>query len=689
MSNPAEPETAVEAGAHAGRRRAASRHRSSWSGPLPSWQSWLLRRGLPLVSLAPALLATLLVQGSAPARLPSGAARFAFAGADLAVRPGALDGYGSPFTTPVVAWLGYGWLERALLGGTAQPVAAAVRGVLVLLALATIALLWLLARRLGASGLAAGAAAGVLGVAPIAVAVHAVPTAADLAAPALLGAGLLLTVRRHALLLAATAGVLAGAAILVEPAAIAALPALAVPVAVGARYGGVRRRLVPAGIALLAVAGIGVLDLLVLAARPTGGAPARALDALGAAAAAARPVPSAGGASGSLWLATDPLALLVAAVAIVVAATLPGGRMLAATAALLLAVSVWPLGAEPLAVPALVLPIVALAIALVVDRGVVALGSPTFLVSLIGAGWLMGVAALLVVALVVCVAGLLPAARDGQPPTAQAAAWVRSNVPRDQVVLVDVASWADTARGAQAEVAWYAPPRSPGAVPSSVPWGTADYVLAEPGLRGSATGAAAAVLRSSVVIRTFGTGDGAVQVRARSGAGGGGAPSTSPSPTPSPTSSSSAGPSKSGSASPSASPSADAAQALRAAEARQSTGTQLARNPRIVLRAADRDLLRRGVVDSRITLALGQLASMHTVTVTGFPAGEGDKAGVRRRMLIGAIDGVRVPGDATQTGVLLRYLSALQPPYAPQGLDARDEGVLASFSANPTFVPSP
>src|SRR3954471_21550009 len=91
-----------------GRRRGASRHRSSGSRSLPPRFAWLIRRGLPLTSLAPALLATALVQGLAPMRLPEGVARFAVAGADLVLVPGALDGYDHPFATPAVAWAGYG-----------------------------------------------------------------------------------------------------------------------------------------------------------------------------------------------------------------------------------------------------------------------------------------------------------------------------------------------------------------------------------------------------------------------------------------------------------------------------------------------------------------------------------------------------------------------------------------------------
>jgi hypothetical protein len=295
----------------------------------------------------------------------------------------------------------------------------------------------------------------------------------------------------------------------------------------------------------------------------------------------------------------------------------------------------------------------------------------------------MGVVALLVVAVVAWVVSLVAPDRDLGRQLTASADWVRTGVPRGQVVLVDVATWPDAARSAPASVGWYAPPTTAGPVPSSAPWSSASWIVADPALRATATGAAAAALQRTVPVRFFGKDDAAVQVKALPGvapdqpSGTGGSPSRSASPTPTST----------GSASPLPSPSGSAA--ALSAEARRTTGGQLAQNPRIVLGAADRTLLQRGAVDSRITLVLGQLASQHTVTVSGFPAGPGDVPGVRRRVVIGAVDGIRVPGDPSQTGVLLGYLSGLRSPYAPQALNANGAGVLVTFSANPTFVPSP
>src|SRR3954453_4972616 len=157
-----------------GRRREHSRHRSSGGSGLPGWVAWTLRSGMPLISLLPALIAVVLVQSLNPAaqRVPTGEGRFTVGGSWAAAQPGAIVGYQHWTTTPVIGWLQLGALEKALLGGTAQSVLASVHGAMLLVALATVVLLWFVLRRVGASGLAAGAATAVFGIAPIAVVVH-------------------------------------------------------------------------------------------------------------------------------------------------------------------------------------------------------------------------------------------------------------------------------------------------------------------------------------------------------------------------------------------------------------------------------------------------------------------------------------------------------------------------------------
>jgi hypothetical protein len=120
---------------------------------------------------------------------------------------------------------------------------------------------------------------------------------------------------------------------------------------------------------------------------------------------------------------------------------------------------------------------------------------------------------------------------------------------------------------------------------------------------------------------------------------------------------------------------------------RKQTGAELARNPRLTLAGPARELLRAGDVDSRVSIVLGQLASGHRVTVLDFPAFAGEPGGPRRRVLISALDGHRVPADVERKAVLLRYLSGLRGDFATASIDETDAGVLATFAPDLTFVP--
>ena len=653
-----------------GRRRETSRHRTSRGAGLPRWLAWTLRSGTPFVSLLPVVVAVVLVQSLSPdaQRVPVGGARFAVAGAWALSAPGGAVGYSHWFTTPAIGWLELGALERVLLGGTAQSVLAAAHGALLLVALAGVVLVWFVARRAGASGLAAGGAAAAFALVPIAIDVHTAIEPADLAVVWLLVAALLVLGPRGAVA-ATAAGATAGAAVLTAPLAVLALPTLAwafalprnrrerILRAVGAPPVQVSRRpaLGAAAGLVVALAG-GLLAALVLSA-PAPGAAARVADGIGAAAAAQFPSAAAGAASAVRWLTTDPLSLLIGAVAIILAARSRRFLPAAVLAGLLALASFWPAGRDAVTPVVLLLPVMTLATASVIDRAVVALGQPRFIVSLVGSGWLTAVGALLVVAAVAWIAGLAHLVPGARQPLTRAEGWVRQSVPRGQEVLVDLAAWPDLARGSQADVGWFAPADAAPA-PSSAPWSDADYLVTSGDGLAESTGASRTAYERSLTVARFGSGSSAVAIRAvRS--------------TPAP---------RSGSA-------PQSAAERRAQAARVSTGSQLAQNPRLTIDGPDRALLQGGEVDSRVAIVLAQLLAVHRVTVGGFPAVASDSGEVRRQLLISAIDGHRVPGDATATGTVLRYLSQLRGSYATATIDATDAGVLATFAPDPTFVP--
>jgi hypothetical protein len=435
-------------------------------------------------------------------------------------------------------------------------------------------------------------------------------------------------------------------------------------------------------VAVLVVAGV---VALVLASLPRTAAGSVAAG-IAAAAAAQAPFPTVGTAAIPAWLGTDPLTLLVALLALALAVRVRRLLPASVTALLVLVGSLWPDGRDAVGPVALLLPIAALAIAAAVDEAVVLLGHPRFQRSLVGSGWLMGVAAVLVVAAVVW-AGALARLRPGPDgAVAEASGWLRTSVPAGQVVLAELPAWPTLQAASSRPVGWYAPPLVAGPAPSSPGWSRADYVVSV-GATPQPTGSAAAVLGRAETVARFRSGAESVRVlavaadAARRGSGS----SVSPAPSPSPTSSSSATPWPG--SQPTTNP-PSAAQLQAAAAARRRTGAELAQNPRITLTGADRAALEAGQVDTRVAIVLAQLAAVHPITVAGFPRVSTDGSEVLRQVLISTVDGKRVPGDPRSTDVLLRYLSRLRGTFATSSLGATTGGVLATFPPDPTFVPA-
>jgi hypothetical protein len=630
-----------------GRRREHSRHRSTSRYAVPQPVGRAAAILTPVVSLLPAIVLAVVVQALSPVaqRLPEGSARFDLAGAWLASESGALAGTTSWLTAPTLGRVQLGLLIRALQGGQGQSVLAAAHGAMLLLTVVQIGLLWWALRRRGSGGVAAGLAVSVFAIAPIAIDTHAAVSATAVAVGwALLAAALALgSPARIALVAAGSAGVVAVAC---SPVLGIAMVPLAVLVAVR-----LRRR----AVALAAGAGGAVLVLLVvmavLAALPRTPATA-ALDRL---VAAQGIEPSVGAAALGHWLQVDPLLLVVALGAGVLAAV--GARDVRGTGlvALLAIASVWPLGTDATGPLLMLLPAVAATVARSVDVGVAALGHPLFVRSVLGSGWLMAVGAVLVVAVVGWLGGLGGLVRGPDQPIAQAERWVRSSVPAGQTVLVGLGAWPDLAASSRATVGWYASRPGATAVPGSIPWSRADYVVADDSLPADRTGPADAVLDRSLEVAVFGSGAAALSVRAVEPAQQSGTPQPP-----------------------------ETAEDRAAAQERQDAGRQLAENPRIEVSGRDRALLLAGDVDTRIALVLAQFVTQHRVTVTGLGVADGDTSGIRTTVTISRIDGSPVPSDGTKTGVLLRFLSDLSGDLATRSIDATNDGITASFEPRPS-----
>lgn len=647
-----------------GRRRETSRHRSAPRFAPPDAVVRAARVATPVLSLLPAEVALVVVQSLSPAaqRLPTGASRFDLAAAWLGSAPGALVGSATWFTAPPLGRVQLGLLLRALHAGEAQSVLAASHGALLLLTALQAALLWLVIRRLGGSGLAAGAATTAFGIAPIAVAVDVEPSAASVAVVwLLLAVALALGPGRVPVTLAA--GSAAAIAVASSPACLVPVVVLAATLVLTNRTTGRRRSTARPVRRLrhLAAGFVGALVTITAAAavlaagRP--GEPARALDALSA---AQGDEPSVGAAGLAVWVRTDPVLLLIALVATLLVARTARTRALTVLVVVVALGSVWPLGDDAVMPLLLLLPAAAAAIGAAIDLGIAELGHPVLLRSIAGSGWLMGVAAVLVVAVATWLLGLESLVPGAQQPVARAEHWLRTSVPAGQVVLVGVGAYPDLERSTRATVGWYAGRSGDAGMPSSLSWARTDYVVTDSSLAGRRAAPAGAALQRSLRVARFGSGQAEMEVRAvRSTA--------TPRPTVTP-------------------PTTDAER--RAESARVRVGEQLARNPRIRIGGSGRALLLGGEVDSRAAIVLAQFVTDHRITVSGFGSALGDRSGIRTTVLISAVDGRRVPADASGTGALLRFLSQLGGDYAVRSIDSSTSGVRASFTPDRTFAPT-
>lgn len=625
-----------------------SRHRSAPRFRLPRPEGRAAAILVPAVSLAPVLMVTAAVQAVSPAaqQLPTGAARFDFAGAWLATEPGALAGHASWIAEPTYGRLQLGWMLRLLQAGQSQPVLAAAHGLMLVLAVLQVALLWWALRRWGAGGIAAAAGAAFAGVAPVAVTAHTVVSASSIAVVWLLAAVVVLLGPGGRVALT-VGGALAAVAMASAPVVVVAIVPLAALFALRIRRTGQAVRLLPPVVLGFVGAAVVLVATAVLLSAETATSASRALGTLTAAQGGTT---SAGLSAFAEWLRVDPLSLLMAAVAVAIVAVGPRARGAVVVTIVLAAAAVWPQGADPAGALLLVLPAAGAVVARSVEAGVAGLGHPRFVRSVIGAGWLSGVAAVTVVGLVVAVLGIAARSPGGVQPIVSVQRWIATSVPAGQRVVVGLGIWPDLQNASNGRtVGWYAAGSDPGAVPSSIAWARVDYIVSDAALTAGATGEAGTMLARSLQVARFGTGSGALSVLA--------VKASTPSGMTAPTT----------------------AAGRAAAKQRQADGSQLAENPRISVDGADRARLLAGEVDSRIAIVLAQFVTEHRIAAS-FGLASGVDSGVRTTVTISSIDGRRIPADGMKTGVLLRFLSALQDDFATRSIDATDSGVIAEFA---------
>lgn len=629
------------------------------TGPGRRSGAWVRAHGASLLILLPLLGVTAAVRliglVTSPQRIDDEGTYVAQAYA--VERLGELTHYTYWYDHPPLGWLqiaAYTWLTDAF--DRAPNAVAAGREAMVVFAVVSAALLFVLARRLGISRWGAGAAVLIMALSPLAVQFQRTVYLDNVATPWALGAFVLALSPRNRLAATAGAGLALAVAVLSKETYLLLLPAL-VYVMLRHSAASTRRYALTVAGALFVLVGAGyVLFALVKGELIPGADRVSLVEGIQFQLAGRE-------ASGSLldsdslsarnldiWLSLDVVLPVATVLATVAGLFIPRLRPIAVGTAFLLLMMLRP-GYLPVPYVIALVPLGALLVAGVVDAGVRAARRDG---RWVGRGV---VAAASVVALSgVGVASAAPAwagelrglfFADLDAPVAQGLAWTETNVPTADRLLVDDALWVDLVEDGRDrdDVVWYYKADTDSEVVDKAPngWQDYDWLVTTESMRRSIDGApvVAEALANSTLAASFGTGDTRVEVRQVHAEG---------------------------------LDSFNEAAGARAG-ARSEAGTELAGNPNLVAGPGVTDLLTGGRVADRAMAGLAALTAQQPVTVLAVPAvaGEDDTDRPRRQLLL---DPVGDPGPVAD------FFTDQQGPLAADSATVGNDGtVLVTFSA--------
>ncbi len=591
-------------------------------------REWFRRNGPDFAWLAPLLTLTGFVHAAGMARAPAFAEVEGEAVARIA--DGAWSFPGDLGLAQLAAWIGpSGALDRA-----SQAVAGGREAMLVVL-LVGVVLLWTLARRLGVARPAAAVAVVLFAVSPLALHLHRMVLAENVAVLWTLLAFALATARRRQ-----PVAFPAAAAAMVVAALTQTTFLVVAPFVVWMMWQQVTARawrLVLAGVA--AAAGAGGYAYVLMSLGDLGGGPPER------------------------WWTLDPVLLVVGPVAAGAALLFRPLRPVAGALLTLVLLIVVPGGSAPVALLVAAVPLAALLVPAAAHRLVVRMlsmrGRPE-------ATPLAIMSATAAAALVVAVAAtwpgeLRPLLRDDPvAPVEQAERWLEANVPREGRLVVDHTIRADLLRsgfsaGGVLPFTSYPAAESPGELlplgaavamppafdPRPPGWTHYDYIVSTAALRDDDTDRpdVRAALAESTVVAEFGSGEGRVEIRAIHPLG------------------------------------RDVADAV-AADDRRTVGYatgQLLRNDALRFDADARAVAEAGRVDPRLVIILGKLSGTHEVDVS-LPALPGEDAGVRRQVVL---SGLPTEDEAARVAL---WLLGQPPPFTPSQVDTDGTTVTATYS---------
>jgi hypothetical protein len=620
------------------------------------------RRGTAYV--VPLLALTALVRlvnlGGAPQRIDDEGTYTAQAWAVETL--GQLGHYTYWYDHPPLGWIQIaGW--TSLTGGFGRHDVAveAAREAMVVAAVVSAGLLWLLGRRLGLTRPAAAAAVVLFAVSPIALQYGRTVYLDNVAMPWLLASFVLALSRRHQLAAFAGSTLCFSIAVLSKETFLLALPFLAWQMWRSADPRTRRYTLSVAG-AVLALTTFGYLLFALVKGEVMPGEDRVSLwegitfqlvnrDSSGSVLDAS----SQAGRTVRGWLELDAVLLLVGLLAALVAVWI---RRLRPYAALVLVMTlvVFKPGYLPVPFVIVLLPFAALLVAAVLDAAVRRHRGTAVIATLAAAGVAASALALW--------PGQLKFlwGEDLDRPLQQAEDWVAGNVGQDDQVLVDDAAWVDLVRAGlpRQNVVWYYKADTDSDVFSLYPngWQDYEYALVTEGMRQS-TGTSPLLddaLGSGVVVASFGEGPEEVQVYRLLPSG------------------------------------LDAFYAadFNDQQARQPAGQALLANPALTFAGPATAALEDGSVDSRLVTTLARFASRYQLAVADFPvvSGEEDSDLPRRTMTLTSVDGGL---DAGTVDALESDLDAQQGALGGARVEPAADGLTVTFpvAAPDYLLPAP
>lgn len=570
---------------------------------------------------------------------------------------GSITHYTYWYDHPPLGWLQIaGWLGVSEWFGPVEDGVAAGRRFMVVIAVGTAALLWVLVRRLGYGRVAAGAAVGIMALSPLAVQYQRTVYLDNIATVWVLAAAVCLCTPRRRLAAYLGAGACFAVAVLSKETALLLLPAVvwlgwqrgspdtrryAMAVA-GTVFGllvsayvlaaAVRSELVPGPGHVSLIDGV----TFQLFSRSSGGSVFTAGS------------PNQQTVTG--WMQLDGVLIAAGVVAGLLAMAVKDLRPLAFGHLLLVAMLLRG-GYLPIPYVIAMIPLSALLVATVAAEAGRRLRTGDNAVRVVAVGVLVGVAA----------AGVIAQPRwrdtldflttvDRDAPVRDAEQWVLDNVPRTDRLVVDDVFWSDlvTAGWNRNDVGWFYKLDTDPAVQALSPhgWRDYDYILSTSAVRQfpATFPQIHGALTASLPVATFGVGTERVEVRRID-------------------------PTATGDTPPPAA----------AEPERMTVGAALAQRlgPDVVPAAAD--LLRAGRVDARVLATLSDFSVGQALKLADLPAEPGeDAAGRPRRQAL-----LTAAGD--QAAHIVAWFRAQRGAFAVQDISSRPGGVLVTF---PPAAPS-